>query len=88
MHPSFLKLEPVGVFLSGRGRGHNRTIDGQDCGDAPLSKETVRGPALGHAGPLATIECLFGQIELLAKATGYFGKLRLAVVIDLRTLAD
>ena len=31
---------------------------------------------------------LFAQIELLAKPTGNFGELRLALVIELRTLAD
>ena len=31
---------------------------------------------------------LFGQIELLAKSTGNFGELCLALVIGLRILAD
>ena len=38
--------------------------------------------------PEAIIECLFVQIELLAKPTGNFGELRLALVIELRTAAD
>jgi hypothetical protein len=41
-----------------------------------------------EARPEAIIECLFAQIELLAKPTGNFGELRLALVIELRTVAD
>ena len=49
----------------------------------------LRATANGQeARPEPIIECLFAQIELLAKPTGNFGKLRLALVIELRTLAD